>query len=255
MDPLQTSDVRTDPARILDWDGLVNARDLGGLPTGAGGSTRSGAVVRSASPDRLTAAGWRALADHGIRTVIDLRNDDEVEPALAEPPAGTALVRVPIDQFLAPGWYNTVSHLDGTPRIFPPYLRDGAKAVAEFVTAVAGAAPGGILVHSEVGRDRAGLAAMVLLALAGVQPEAIAADYELSYALSGAGSTAGGGGAVGAAASYQDDLPEIRESLADAGLTAREAMLAALADFDPDAYFAEAGVGREVVSAVRARLV
>ncbi|HEV2635846.1 MAG TPA: tyrosine-protein phosphatase [Actinocrinis sp.] len=245
MDPLRTSDVLQDPARILDWDGLVNARDLGGLPAGAGAAIRPGALVRSAGPDHLTEAGWRSVAEHGIRTVIDLRNDDEVEQPLAARPAGTSLVRVPVDQFLAPGWYNTVSDLDGTPRIFRAYLRDGAKAMAEFVAAVAGAAPGGILVHCELGRDRTGLAVMVLLRLAGVEPEAIAADYELSYQNSGPHGTS----------LHQDDLDEIRESLTEAGLTAREAMLAVLADFDPEAYFAAAGVGAEVVNAARARLV
>ena len=32
--------------RALDWDGCVNVRDLGGLPTEDGGRTRPGAVVR-----------------------------------------------------------------------------------------------------------------------------------------------------------------------------------------------------------------
>ena len=246
MDPLQTRDVQPDASRVLAWDGLVNGRDLGGLPTVGGAATRARAIVRSASPDHLTSEGWRSLADYGIRTVIDLRNDDEVEEPLAARPADLTVVRVPVDQFIAPGWYNTVSHLDGTPRIFPAYLRDGTKAVAEFVSAVAGAEPGGVLVHCEVGRDRTGLATMVLLHLAGVEPEAIAADYEISYAQSEP---------TGKSLDHQDDLPEILASLAEAGITAREAMLAALADFDPDAYFAAAGVGADVLDAVRARLL
>jgi protein-tyrosine phosphatase len=246
MDPLQTRDARDAPDRILAWDGLGNGRDLGGLPTVSGGRTRTGSIVRSANLDHLTTDGWRALAEYGIRTVIDLRNDDEVADPAAARPADLAIVRVPVDQFIEPGWYNTVSDLDGTPRIFPPYLRDGAKAVAEFVSAVAGAQPGGVLVHSEIGRDRAGLATMVLLKLAGVEHEAIAADYEISYAQAET---------TGKSNDHQEDLPEILASLAEAGLTAREAMLAVLADFDPGEYFAAAGVGAEVLSAVRTRLV
>jgi hypothetical protein len=34
-------------------------------------------IVRSDSVDRLTARGWSALLDHGVRTIIDLRNDYE----------------------------------------------------------------------------------------------------------------------------------------------------------------------------------
>jgi hypothetical protein len=33
--------------------------------------------VRADSVSQLSEAGWRALVDHGIRTVIDLRGDHE----------------------------------------------------------------------------------------------------------------------------------------------------------------------------------
>lgn len=65
-----------DRDRHLSWDGCFNARDLGGLPAGSG-ATRWGAVVRADALDGLTSAGWAALAAHGVRTIIDLRNDDE----------------------------------------------------------------------------------------------------------------------------------------------------------------------------------
>jgi hypothetical protein len=61
--------------RHLDWDGCHNVRDFGGLRAAHGRETRSGAVVRGDSVDRLTATGWSALLEHGIRTIIDLRND------------------------------------------------------------------------------------------------------------------------------------------------------------------------------------
>ena len=59
--------------RVLVWDGCNNVRDLGGLRTCAGVTTRWKAVVRSDSPARLTAAGWAALYGYGIRTIITLR--------------------------------------------------------------------------------------------------------------------------------------------------------------------------------------
>ena len=66
-------------SRRLGWPNCVNAPDLGGLPTIDGQMTRWGAVVRSDSLDRLTVAGWRALEEIGVRTVVDLRNDIEPE--------------------------------------------------------------------------------------------------------------------------------------------------------------------------------
>src|SRR4051812_48830015 len=85
--------------RHLAWDDSFNVRDLGGFPVAGGGRTRRGALVRADGLNRLTAAGWAALWGHGVRTVIDLRNDDEVAAtADAVPrPAALATIRVPLD--------------------------------------------------------------------------------------------------------------------------------------------------------------
>ncbi|HEY4790569.1 MAG TPA: tyrosine-protein phosphatase, partial [Actinomycetes bacterium] len=64
--------------RRLAWEGVLNARDLGGYPAAGGGETRWGAVVRSDSLADLTAAGQAALAGYGVRTIIDLRLADEI---------------------------------------------------------------------------------------------------------------------------------------------------------------------------------
>jgi protein tyrosine/serine phosphatase len=72
--------------RHLDWEGCFNVRDLGGLPAKGGRRTRWGAVVRADALDGLTQAGWRALTEHGVRTVIDLRNDDELGVDVAPRP-------------------------------------------------------------------------------------------------------------------------------------------------------------------------
>ena len=85
-----------DKSRHLDWDGCFNARDLGGLPTGDARVTRWGAVVRSDHLDELTPEGWRAVKAYGIRTVVDLRNDDE-RTAWRPPPEGIESVHVPFD--------------------------------------------------------------------------------------------------------------------------------------------------------------
>ena len=81
--------------RHLGWRQCLNARDLGGLPTVSGGRTRRGAVVRSDCLDRLTADGWRALEEYGVRTIVDVRNDIEGD---AEPyTCGVTVVHVPVE--------------------------------------------------------------------------------------------------------------------------------------------------------------
>ena len=71
-------------SRDLIWDGCLNVRELGGLPTLDGRETRRGSIVRADSVRQLSDEGWRALVDHGVRTVIDLRGDHEREE---DPPA------------------------------------------------------------------------------------------------------------------------------------------------------------------------
>jgi protein-tyrosine phosphatase len=87
----------TERSRHLDWDGCFNVRDLGGLPTTDGRMTRWGAMVRADALDGLSDAGWRALTEHGVRTVIDLRNDDELGEDAAQRPASLTTVHIPLD--------------------------------------------------------------------------------------------------------------------------------------------------------------
>ena len=176
--------------RDLLWDGCLNVRDLGGLSTAEGGETRRGAVVRADSVRRLSDGGWRALVEHGIRTVIDLRGDHEREE---DPPAELPVdvVHVPFMEASEAEWEeiggeleaaNLAARDDATATrdaylIFLERFRDN---VAASVRAVARAPDGGVVVHCVGGKDRTGLLVAFLLELAGVDHETIAADYALS---------------------------------------------------------------------------
>ncbi|MCQ0011718.1 tyrosine-protein phosphatase [Actinomadura madurae] len=68
-----------DDSRWIELDGAVNARDLGGLPTTDGRTTRRGRVLRSDNLQDLTVADVRLLLDgYALKNVIDLRSDAEV---------------------------------------------------------------------------------------------------------------------------------------------------------------------------------
>ena len=61
-------------------EGAVNLRDLGGFRTHDGLAVRPGRVYRSGMMQHITPAGLAALRDtFGIRTVVDLRNAQELE--------------------------------------------------------------------------------------------------------------------------------------------------------------------------------
>jgi protein-tyrosine phosphatase len=186
--------------RRLDWDGCRNVRDLGGLPTAGGGRTRWGAAVRADALDRLTATGWAALETHGVRTVIDLRNDDERGPHVAPRPTALRTVHLPLDGIEDREFWDVwaTGPQFATPLYYGPFLERFPDRAAAVIAAFAHAPSGGVAFHCAAGRDRAGLIALLLLALVGVRPEDIAADYELS------------GGAE----------PEVDAYLAGAGVTA-----------------------------------
>jgi protein tyrosine/serine phosphatase len=178
------------PPRDLLWDGCLNVRDLGGLPTADGGETRFGSIVRADSVRQLSDEGWRALVDHGVRTVIDLRGDHERDE---DPPAElpVEVVHVPFMEASEAEWDEIAEELDAasaaaaddaiaTRDVYLIFLERFAENVAASLRAVAHAQEGGIVIHCVGGKDRTGLLAAFLLHLAGVADDEIAADYALS---------------------------------------------------------------------------
>jgi protein tyrosine/serine phosphatase len=168
--------------RRLEWDGCRNVRDLGGLRTAGGRVVRRGAVVRADGLDRLAAAGWDALLAHGVRTVVDLRNDDEIGRDAAPRPVEVETVRLPLDGVHDREFWDvwSVTPAFGTPAYYAPWLARFPERAVTAVRAVAHAAPGGVVVHCGLGRDRAGLVTLLLLTLLGVPADVIAADHALS---------------------------------------------------------------------------
>ena len=222
--------------RHLDWDGCANVRDLGGLRTGDGGEIRRGAIVRADALDRLSADGWAALEAHGVRTVIDLRNDDELAADRAPRPAALTTLHLPLDgvedtEFWKQ-WHERPEF--GTPIYYRPFLDHFPERTAAVFTAIARAEPGGVAIHCGIGRDRTGLIAIMLLALAGVGVEEIAADYALS----------------------EDRVPfgRVGTFYEDNGTSAAEVIAGLLAGLDVEGYLRAAGVSAGDLAAIRARL-
>lgn len=170
------------PERDLEWDGCFNVRDLGGLRTRDGRRTRPGAIIRADALDRLTERGWSSLEDHGVRTIVDLRNDDEVpvEPAVRS--ERIRLVHVPLDEVEDRVFWERVwaEKLDGSPLYFRMFLERKPHRCAAAIEAIAEAGPGGVVFHCGRGRDRTGLVGVLVLALSGVEADDIVSDYELS---------------------------------------------------------------------------
>lgn len=166
--------------RRLAWEGVLNARDLGGYATADGRETRWAAVVRSDNLAALRPAGRRALLDYGVRSMVDLRLPDEVADhpnPFAEPDThGIAYANVSIFDPAVPPPDQVTTLANGYVGILDRYRR----SVAAVMAAIANAPEGGVLVHCAAGKDRTGLIAALLLGLVGVAPATIAADYALT---------------------------------------------------------------------------
>jgi protein-tyrosine phosphatase len=250
MNSTSRSFARSDenPARRhLDWDGCFNARDLGGIPLAGDAETRRGAVIRADNIDGLSAAGWSALQEHGVRTVIDLRNDDERELDRSERPAGIQTLHLPLDAIHDSDFWGDWMHGPqfATPLYYAAHLERFPERSARVLAAIARAEPGGVLVHCVTGRDRTGQVSLQLLALAGVAPEHIASDYELSAARLRARYESLG---------EPDQGPLIDEFLTSRGTSARDLIVSMLAANDIEATLQRGGLTAADVDALRARL-
>ncbi|CAN7218343.1 tyrosine-protein phosphatase [Microbacterium sp. LjRoot45] len=157
---------------MADVAGALNFRDVGGLPAGSG-VTRHGVLFRSGNLARVGEEGRAALRSLGLRHIVDLREDAEIayEPTdLGDLPVVTR--RVPLFAGSASSFFEedvTLADLYRT-------LVDGSsEAIVQIVRGVVDDAP--LLVHCTVGKDRTGVAVALTLAAAGVDEDAIVADY------------------------------------------------------------------------------
>ncbi|HXN77815.1 MAG TPA: tyrosine-protein phosphatase [Candidatus Dormibacteraeota bacterium] len=166
--------------RRLAWPDCQNTRDLGGLPLPVGGVTRMGVLVRSDSIVHLTPVGREAMVAYGVTTVIDLRTDAEVlsAPNPCADNAGPAYRHLPlIDD-------STMLGLGEASGMFERYVwvLDGRTAAFRAIFESVAQADGGVVFHCFAGKDRTGMVAAMVLSLAGVPNDAIAADFAESDA-------------------------------------------------------------------------
>lgn len=242
--------------RLIGWDGLVNARDLGGLALATGGSTRFGSVIRADNVRHLTAQGWSQLQTHGVRTIVDLRF--ALERDETPTPEGILVERISLF-----GEHDTVEAIrvgelmrearDASAAVTAFYLdtlETCRPNVAAAVEAVARAPEGAVVIHCFVGKDRTGIVAALLLALADVDEDAIVADYALSEGRVGS--------LVDSWIAEADDPAEreLRSRISGAPAAAMERTLAGLRERygGAERYLCDAGVEPQALDRIRARL-
>jgi hypothetical protein len=233
------------PDRTLRAEGLFNGRDLGGLPLRGGGTTPTGRVFRSESVDRLTPAGWQALHDAGIRTVVDLRAPSETAKDTGVRPDWLTTVVVDHDglddepDFWSAYWE---TGLVGTPLYYGPHLDELPERTGAALGEVARAGAGGVLFHCAGGRDRTGIVALALLTIVGVEPEAIVEDHLV---------TVENAPALLASIGVPSNEGKIEALCAEHGTTVEGAFRSALDGFDLGRFVERSGLHDDDLEALR----
>ncbi len=220
-------------------------------------------VIRSDNVASLTPVGRKAMIDYGVTTVIDLRSDSEVKGSPGPPFSrfqSTSPVSTQGNELVSgsPEYLHLALIDDATagvlneaptmPERYVLMLDKRQAAVGAIFNGIA-ASEGPVLFHCFAGKDRTGLVAAILLSLAGVEPEAIGADYaETDLQL---------------AARYEEWLanasPERLESMRDELRCPPEWMLTTLEHVERrwggvEAYLEAAGVSRVAIARLQDKL-
>ena len=157
-------------------------RDLGGLPVKRGGVTRFKSLIRSDNIEFLSSTDWQLLSDYGVKTIIDLRFPHEIKKDHVARPLEIKTINISLDSGDDQIFWSKCK-MEGlwcTPLYYKDHLHKFSDISALVMKTIANA-PEGVLFHCASGRDRTGLITMLLLHLAGVEPDVIAQDHEMSH--------------------------------------------------------------------------
>lgn len=174
------------PKRHLDLDGSYNLRDLGGYPAQNGRQTRWKAFLRSGSMHGITPEAQASLIAYGVRTVIDLRTTQEAEqqPNVF---AQDSTVAYHHQNMLGdePLIESSATEPTGEPaetilRSYRAILDQRQSQIGEILNRLLRTDPRPVVFHCAGGKDRTGIISALLLGIAAVSPQEIAADYALS---------------------------------------------------------------------------
>jgi protein-tyrosine phosphatase len=175
-------------AQLLPIKGARNIRDLGGYATADGRQVKPGKLFRSAELSRLTEEDRQYLADR-VYVVADLRTSAERADVVTPEINGVTNVHLPI--FEDGGHDNNITRavaaaadgeLDEPPMleinrefVTSPLATASYQALINYI--LEAPEDKAVLWHCTAGKDRTGMAAMILLAALGVDENTIYEDY------------------------------------------------------------------------------
>jgi protein-tyrosine phosphatase len=171
------------PTRILDFEGCVNFRDLGGYRTVDGRTVAWRRLFRADGLNKLTPADRAQMTDLGLTTVIDLRTVDEAEQRGSFPVDDVPVryVALPLTDVLPateelPDWKEAAY----VATRYGAMVSEGGPVLTEAIGVLASSGSLPAVMHCSAGKDRTGVLSALILAFLGVPDETIVEDYALS---------------------------------------------------------------------------
>lgn len=157
--------------------GTYNFRDVGGLPA-RGGTVRRGVLFRSDGLHRLGDEGREVLRSLDVGVVIDLRDDNEAR-LMPDDLHGLDLEvrRLPVFEGSGASQGERGISLE---KLYHRIVTQHAPIVVDAVREIASTGDRAVLVHCTAGKDRTGVVVALTLLAAGVDREAVIADYVIT---------------------------------------------------------------------------
>lgn len=209
--PLEDLTSSLQRTRWIEIDGVVNMRDLGGLPTSDGRTIAHRRLIRSDNLQDLSPDAVDHLVEIGVRDIVDLRSETELHVLGDGPlrrveslthhhhsllPKRTVKDRAPSslpapedadspdeipDSGLGSPWKKYDGRRDAAfwADHYLGYLSDRPDSVSAALDVIS-RSTGATIVHCAAGKDRTGTVVAMALSVAGVPDEVIIEDYVLT---------------------------------------------------------------------------
>ena len=180
----QLAAILDDDRRVVPLFAVHNFRDLGGYPTSDGRETRWRTLFRADGLYRLTADDALQVMGLGVRTVVDLRTENEVKTR-GKFPVDEHDVRYHHLAIIDATWGETATpEIDDVVEFlvwaYRAMLAEASPRFADAIRLLAATDTLPAVFHCAAGKDRTGLLSALVLGSLGVADDFIAADYGLT---------------------------------------------------------------------------
>lgn len=186
----------------IEFEGLSNVRDLGGLVGYGGKKIKMGRIIRSDNLSPATDNDCEKLKNYGLKKIVDFRTEDEISGAPDREINGVTWLKNPILKSLTTGiTREKPKKAQSLAEILLEFSCDlGARGVSwlaslyiplvsdefclngyrNFLNVLRNNRHGAVLYHCSAGKDRVGIGTLIFLSALGVSRNDIIKDYLLT---------------------------------------------------------------------------